>query len=503
MCLFLPPNKATTLAPPKDSARAPYLGQQHAHFAGARQRPPRRLARMSDTRLVPAASGLEEEDNSIRIHVGPSSFGSSRPLVTIAFAQCTSSGRPRTCVGCSRVFDSSMACFMMYSTKKANPVPRRFHLWCVARPSELDEVEAESVSGFQTLDPEAAEAVREWMQAPREQWNLPEAERPGHVQVAGPTEDITSAQASGTHAALAAPADAASTGAAAVAPTAAIESANPTATSAAVATSAMAPPPPRIKKRKKDYHIDPVGSRVKPWKGGPFGAEALCSEYEGRPKDTRSTRIGHARSLVTRLQHAIHCGRWADGLRVLAVLLRDFHHLRAALAQAGHALLGATAQHEQLIRFSRRMAALDKANTTTWQLHSASAVLHHAGRWPSRLQAADGLATHAAVQRHTAERLAATTAFLDSALGGCPAHHPCTHAGDLHGQLGAPARSHPRACTSLHELARACTSLHELARACTSLHEVARGCTRLHGGCGPHRHLPRVSPVQGCCCTLN
>jgi len=96
-------------------------------------------------------------------------------------------------------------------------------------------------------------------------------------------------------------------------------------------------------------------------------------------------------------------------LRLLATLLREFIHLRAALAQAGFELLSSSAnEHEQVLRFGRRMAMLDKPNRSTWQLLAASSTLRHV----------DGLTQHAA------HRLAAAVAFLQAVLGHCSASAP-------------------------------------------------------------------------------
>ena len=113
-------------------------------------------------------------------------------------------------------------------------------------------------------------------------------------------------------------------------------------------------------------------------------------------------------------------------------------HLRAALAQAGFELLSSSAnEHEQVLRFGRRMAMLDKPNRSTWQLLAASSTLRHD----------DGLTQHAA------HRLAAAVAFLQAVLGQRPPQRPertacmhdaelhlhalaCMHDAELHGHLG-------------------------------------------------------------------
>ena len=132
-------------------------------------------------------------------------------------------------------------------------------------------------------------------------------------------------------------------------------------------------------------------------------------------------RILHARALLTRMQLEMYRGDRPAALRLLATLLREFMHLRAALAQAGFELLSSSAkEHEQVLRFGRRMAMLDKPNRSTWQLLAASSTLRHD----------DGLAQHAA------HRLAAAVAFLQAVLGQRPERTACTHDAELHGHLG-------------------------------------------------------------------
>jgi hypothetical protein len=121
------------------------------------------------------------------------------------------------------------------------------------------------------------------------------------------------------------------------------------------------------------------------------------------------------------MQLEMYRGDRPAALRLLATLLREFIHLRAALAQAGFELLSSSAnEHEQVLRFGRRMAMLDKPNRSTWQLLAASSTLRHD----------DGLTQHAA------HRLAAAVAFLQAVLGQRPERTACMHDAELHGHLG-------------------------------------------------------------------
>ena len=121
------------------------------------------------------------------------------------------------------------------------------------------------------------------------------------------------------------------------------------------------------------------------------------------------------------MQLEMYRGDRPAALRLLATLLREFIHLRAALAQAGFELLSSSAnEHEQVLRFGRRMAMLDKPNRSTWQLLAASSTLRHD----------NGLTQHAA------HRLAAAVAFLQAVLGQRPERTACMHDAELHGHLG-------------------------------------------------------------------
>ena len=88
-----------------------------------------------------------------------------------SFARCGAS----SCV-CRRAFSNGSACYVDQTKVKL----KRFHLWCKQRPAALDGVEAQTVPGFTSLGATAKEAVRDWLQAPAEQWLRPEeSERPG------------------------------------------------------------------------------------------------------------------------------------------------------------------------------------------------------------------------------------------------------------------------------------------------------------------------------------
>ena len=172
---------------------------------------------------------------------------------------------------------------------------------------------------------------------------------------------------------------------------------------------------PPQRKRKRDYHVDAKESSHRQWKA--FGSDPTRRSMMGM----RTVRILHARALLTRMQLEIYRGDRPAALRLLATLLREFIHLRAALAQAGFELLSSSAnEHEQVLRFGRRMAMLDKPNRSTWQLLAASSTLRHD----------NGLTQHAA------HRLAAAVAFLQAVLGQRPERTACMHDAELHGHLG-------------------------------------------------------------------
>ena len=116
---------------------------------------------------------------------------------------------------------------------------------------------------------------------------------------------------------------------------------------------------PRAKRR----HVEKV--HINPWQ-----AFALDSSYSHR-----RVRSMHARNLLSRLQHEIHARRPGMAMQLLALLLRDFSHLRTPLAQAGFELLR-TAQSSRekiprLVRFGRRMGTLDKAHGKWWRIATA------------------------------------------------------------------------------------------------------------------------------------
>ena len=194
-----------------------------------------------------------------------------------------------------------------------------------------------------------------------------------------------------------------------------------------------------------DYHVDAKESSHRQWKA--FGSDPTRRSMKG----IRTVRILHARALLTRMQLEMYRGDRPAALRLLATLLREFMHLRAALAQAGFELLSSSAnEHGQVLRFGRRFGrrmamrstwqvlemalsaplwaphgdALDKPNRSTWQLLAASSTLRHD----------DGLTQHAA------HRLAAAVAFLQAVLGQRPPQSPertaCMHDAELHGHLG-------------------------------------------------------------------
>ena len=141
-------------------------------------------------------------------------------------------------------------------------------------------------------------------------------------------------------------------------------------------------PPPRQRKRKRDYHEDAKESSHRQWKA--FGSDPTRRSMKG----IRTVRILHARAHYSRAcsSRCTAATAWPP-LRLLATLLREFMHLRAALAQAGFVLLSSSAnEHGQVLRYGRRIGrrmamrstwrpawqVLDKARQTK-PLHLASA----------------------------------------------------------------------------------------------------------------------------------
>ena len=298
------------------------------------------------------------------------------------FANCGASTQLAlaSCCVCRRAFRNGSACYVDQTKVKL----KRFHLWCKPRPAALDGVEAQTVPGFASLSATAKEAVRDWLLAPAEQWLRKESERPGWpVAITRVHPTVDSMEGSG-----------ATVRASAAAATPAVPAPDAAAADEHGDGASTWIPPPRQRKRKRDYHVDAKESSHRPWKA--FGSDPTRRSM----RSIRTVRILHARALLTRMQLEMYRGDRPAALRLLATLLREFMHLRAALAQAGFELLSSSAkEHEQVLRFGRRMAMLDKPNRSTWQLLAASSTLRHD----------DGLAQHAAHHERTWWRPAAAS----------------------------------------------------------------------------------------------
>ena len=274
-----------------------------------------------------------------------------------SFARCGASTRlaRASCCVCRRAFSNGSACYVDQTNVKL----KRFHLWCKQRPAALDGVEAQTVPGFASLSATAKEAVRAWLQAPAEQsQRREESERPGRPMAMTrvhppPTDD--SVDGSG----------------------ATVREIAAAATSAVPAPDAAAAddhgdgastwiPPQR--KRKRDYHVDAKESSHRQWKA--FGSDPTRRSMLG----IRTVRILHARALLTRMQLEMYRGDRPAALRLLATLLREFIHLRAALAQAGFELLSSSAnEHGQVLRFGPALGAAWRCARQTKPLHLATA----------------------------------------------------------------------------------------------------------------------------------
>ena len=181
---------------------------------------------------------------------------------------------------------------------------------------------------------------------------------------------------------------------------------------------------PRKRKRAVNRHVE-KGFHFKPW-------PAFSVENARAQKVHVTVRIEHAKTLLTRLQHEIHAQRPAEGMRLLALLLRDFTHLRTPLAQAGFELLAARrGELPRLQRYGKRMSQLDSTHHSTWLRSTAEACVLDA-----RVKAADAAADEGVRKKAFAHGYQDAIMLLRLTLKDCTAEVACKHDGDEHGLLG-------------------------------------------------------------------
>ena len=315
------------------------------------------------------------------------------------------------------------------------------HLHCAQPPKEAHNKHPSDFSGFASLDAHGQAAVVRWLQ------------RNGST-------------VAGTNCAAAlivtTPSDADSS---------ALVIAPPVANASTVSVAGPAPASARKRKRQKDWHVDRQHGYI--WRGwAAFGVVEYAPKPAAQHVTLTSVRTLHARAVLTRLQHEVFCGHTAAAMRLLALLLRDFGHLRTPLAQAGIELLRARpSERGRLLRFVRRMARLDPENGPLWMRTAAEALagsasvpppprhdsaasngrsgggggndpggrrrFHSGGTGFVEASASgDGDAEWVAHYEARARDYAEAIEVLDLLLSRCDGVGKCGHDGDLHGQIG-------------------------------------------------------------------
>ena len=303
----------------------------------------------------------------------------------------------RGCTTCKRPIAEGELCITHNSKSRASV--RWRHLSCANLPKAFATSTSDaSLPGFAALDASARAEVRAWL----------EAQCGSSALVDSSDADAPMLQAANTAPTL---------GASSSGEGGTLDNAAPLAPSDRKARKPL----------RKRYHIEHV--TVRSW-------HAFSIDSTSKPQNS-TVRVDHARSLLTRLQHEIYAQRPAEAMRLLALLLRTFTHLRTPLAQAGIQLLSQRpSDAPKLVRWANRMSKLDRPHRSTWLLSAAFERLRAVGATAAVAMGSSGV--DGADERAAAGDLARCYQDTITSLLGpgelMKVYNP--NDGDLHGTIG-------------------------------------------------------------------